>query len=653
MRWLPNQKILRGAPPTRISLESIIERFVSEGAFANPAEVTIEVDPSSSLVPGAVDPIIQDHDLILQWDSDAVGKADIILRFSSPNSPPTFLQFTAEPWAPNWWALMALVVGGIGLFIFGIRNMSDGIQLIAGSSLRRMIAVFTEHRVFAFAVGIITTMLLQSSTVVTVMVIGFVNSQIMTLAQGIGVILGANIGTTATGWILTLDIGKFGLPIAGVSIFFFLFCKREKIRFLAQAAMGLGLVFYGLQVMTNGLAELQELPEFSIWIKMFSADTFLGSVKCALVGCILTIIMQSSAATIGVTMSLVVIGAIEFPTAAALVLGENIGTTLTAQVVAIGSSTNAKRAAAFHAIFNITGVVWVLLVFSSFFLPLVTKIAGVNGSENVVRGVAATHTLFNVTNALIFLPFSKKIARFLTWAIPERVGPRERSCTGLVLRSMETPAFAISRVNSEIQRMASGCRELGQWVQTLVNEGLENDKLANEAFAREKWLDQMQDEVIDFTSEMLSRNLSTDDAELAREQIRIADEIESVSDYFIALLKSDLKLKEENLTIPELIVSEFDQFHHETLDLFDRAMSYYNDSMKNIRYNTQEFYLSSREMVERIKNLRDRFYQLISEEKIDTHVVVAVNAQFNSYRRIWEHLRNIVQALEPRHRKDF
>ena len=228
------------------------------------------------------------------------------------------------------------VLGGLGIFLLGMKNMSEGMQAIAGARLRKMISAVTDNRFMACGVGTFVTSIVQSSSVTTVLVVGFVSAGLMTLAQAIGVIMGANIGTTITGWILALKIGKYGLPILGAAALVFLFSKNERSRFTGMAVMGIGMVFFGLELMSSGFKPMRTMPEFVEWFSAFDASTYFGMWKCVFVGCLLTCIVQSSSATLGITMGLAVNGMIGFETAAALVLGENIGTTVTAVLASIG-----------------------------------------------------------------------------------------------------------------------------------------------------------------------------------------------------------------------------------------------------------------------------------------------------------------------------
>ncbi|MHC4153204.1 MAG: Na/Pi cotransporter family protein [Planctomycetota bacterium] len=252
------------------------------------------------------------------------------------------------------------VIGGLGIFLLGMKNMSEGMQAVAGTRMRKLINAITNNRLIACGVGIAITSLIQSSSVTTVMVVGMVNAGIMNLLQAIGVILGADIGTTITGWILVLQIAKYGLPMMGFSALFYLFSKNERIRYTAMMLLGLGMVFFGLQLMKEGFYPLRNMPDV---------------LRCCLAGTIITAVVQSSSATLGITMGLVGTGVISFETGVALVLGENIGTTITACLASLGASTNAKRAALAHVIIKVIGVAWITAIFP-FYINLVKSIIG-------------------------------------------------------------------------------------------------------------------------------------------------------------------------------------------------------------------------------------------------------------------------------------
>lgn len=645
-KWIPDQKILAGAPPTVISLSDVIGHFQEEGAFGgdgliDPDAVRIAVVQNSKK--DVVTPVIEGDRLRLIWNGTRSDQTSIMLEFDYDGHQ-VYDSFNVEVWKPKYWMMGLVVLGGIGIFIFGMKNLSEGIQRIAGPSLRRMIAMFTEHRVFAFGTGILITILLQSSMVTTLMTIGFVNSQIISLSQAIGVILGANIGTTITSWILTLNIAAYSLPLIGISALFFVFFKNERVKNIAAALMGLGFIFFGLRLMGQGFSSLKELPEFSAFLQAFSAGTFPGLLKCVLAGCVLTVLIQSSAASIGIVMSLTMIGAVEdFPTAVGFILGENIGTTFTAVIASLSTSTNAKRAAAFHALFNVLGVCWVLVLFRPVFIPAVETAARVLKLQLVPFGIPLAHSIFNVTNAFLFLPFTKMFARLLTRVIPDRGKSIPASETGLDPRHIDLPAIAVLQSRLMIERMGERCRKLGETIFRQVQGPLDNEKEIQHSFREEEALDRIQDEVINFTSKILSMNPDSDAAQQAREQLRIADEIESVSDYFISILKSDLKLRNDGLSMPEQMKEGLAKLDQETLVLFKDINRAYGNRVR-ARYFLEQIYSTCRRLTAEIKDLRTGFMTEMEKEHYDPILIVAVNSQLTFYRRIWEHLQNITEA---------
>ncbi len=445
------------------------------------------------------------------------------------------------------------IVGGLGLFLLGMKNMSDGMQAVAGASLRRLIGIVTHNRLLAMMVGAVATCVVQSSSITTVLVVGFVNSGVMELGQAIGVIMGANIGTTITGWILVLKIGKYGLPILGAAAFVYLFSKGDRWRYWAMTVMGVGMVFFGLELMKDACAIIKDTPGFAAWFQTFQADNYLGVLKCAMAGCVLTTLVQSSSATLGITMSLAFQGIISYETAAALVLGENIGTTITAFLASLGATTNARRAAYFHVIFNITGVLWITLIFGPYIEMIqwavygdVTEVVMQGGNQtfpHTAAAIAATHTVFNVTNTLMFLPFLTLFVRLLNRVVPSKPFSESPRLTDLDIRMLETPSLAIEQSRKEIERMGSICSKMLGWLGTLREQDRPDKELADRLKQNEQVLDTVQDELAEYVTGLLAGNIPHAVADEARLQLRMADEYESVSDYITSLDKFDRKLR--------------------------------------------------------------------------------------------------------------
>lgn len=545
------------------------------------------------------------------------------------------------------------LVGGLGIFLLGMKNMSDGMQAVAGNSLRSLIGAVTNNRFLATTVGVLVTCIVQSSSVTTVMVIGFANSGIMDLTQAVGVIMGANIGTTITGWILVLNIGKYGLPLLGFAAFVFLFSRGDRWRTWAMFAMGIGMVFFGLEVMKSACAIIKDLPEFEAWFAKFNADTYFGVLKCAMVGCVLTMAVQSSSATLGITISLATQGIISYPTAAALILGENVGTTITAFLASLGATTNARRAAYFHVIFNVCGVIWITSIFQWYITfvqsmmsvdpATAVQVGGVDTFPYTVAAIAATHSLFNVANTLVFLPLMKPIVRFLEWIVPARPFKEKPRLTDLDVRILETPLLAIEQSRKEILKMGDGCIKMLDWLMELMLDDDPDKKLADRLKQRESILDSVQDEVAAFVTHLLAGNVSRATAEEARRQLRLADEYESISDYVANLDKFDRKLRRDELRFTETHRNDLAELNRHVKEYLVAVHDAFRNQNRHVLNNTLP---TSKRIRNEIKGLRRKHLEELSTGSIPAAVSIAFMAALNAYARVRDHTHNIAETID-------
>ncbi|MBN2302621.1 MAG: Na/Pi cotransporter family protein [Lentisphaerae bacterium] len=541
------------------------------------------------------------------------------------------------------------IAGGLGIFLLGMKNMSEGMQAIAGNRLRRLIAAVTNHRITACGIGTLVTCLVQSSSVTTVMVIGFVSAGFMTLVQAIGVIMGANIGTTITGWILVLKIGKYGLPILGISAFFFLFSKNQRLRYTGMALMGVGMVFYGLDIMSNGFKPMRSMPEFVEWFSKFEAVTYIGMWKCVMVGCILTTIVQSSSATLGITMGLAINGMIGFETAAALVLGENIGTTITAFLASLGQSTDAKRAACSHIVFNIIGVIWITSIFHpylnvvSWVVKNVWGIAPEAGGEQAIKqGIALVHTGFNVVNTLIFLPFVPVLAKLVTYLVRGKPAEETHRLTYLDVRILHSASMAIQESHDEVLRMGSHVMLMMTLLREIITSEKPDQEKVSKLFHREEILDNVQMEVAEFLNKLLSGDVPQEVAIRARMQMRMADEYESLSDYLAALLKLHLKKIKNGIRFTD------EEMRH-ILELHDNVHNYLEMINHALADNNPEVLSKARSQGDAIthmmKESRDEHLHLVGTAKSNPLATLTYTDMLCSYRRLKDHGLNIAEAI--------
>ena len=551
--------------------------------------------------------------------------------------------------------ILMKVVGGLGIFLLGMKHMSEGMQAVAGEGLRRMIGAVTNNRIFACIMGTLVTCIVQSSSVTTVMVVGLVNGSFMTLRQAIGVIMGANIGTTITGWILVLKIGKYGLPILGVAALFYLFSRKDKLRYFAMTIMGIGMVFFGLELMSGGFKPLRAMPEFVEWFHRFQADNYFGVLKCALVGCVLTMVVQSSSATLGITIGLAEAGMIPYSTAAALVLGENIGTTITALLASIGATTNARRAALSHTIFNITGVLWVTAIFG-LYIGFVRIVLGgidfdlvkvVDGNElypHMRAGIAATHSFFNVANTFMFLPLLPLLSKIVTRLIPEKEVKEAPHLSYLNVRMLDAPAIGIQQSQDEIVRMGENTYKMFGWLRGAL-EGKEDPERDKKLFHREEILDVVQKEVVEFLSHMVSGNVPQDIMTQARQHLRMADEYESTSDYVAAILKLLHKLKENGLSISTDGTEGLLGLHDQVVTFLGNVNEAVRTGVGTEEARQKALHTEGKRISRFVKELRESHLQRVQEGTVPPLKSLSYTDILTAYRKIKDHCINIVEAM--------
>lgn len=439
------------------------------------------------------------------------------------------------------------LLGGLGLFLYGMSILSEGLQLIAGERMRRVLAALTDNRFAGLLVGMAVTALLQSSTATTVMVVSFVNAGLMSLLQAIGVIIGANIGTTVTAQLIAFNVARFALPVIGIGVGLRLFGRGETRRQAGQVILGLGLVFFGLAIMKDAFEPLRGNQQFQ-QLFLSIGDNPLFGVVC---GAAMTMLVQSSAATIALTIALATSGLLGYQASLALILGENLGTTLTANLAAIGTSLAARRAALAHLLFNGFGVLIMLLLFPLFTrvvtavspgdpdfvirgLEQVEQLGGAVGDKPfIARHIANAHTLFNVLNALLFLPLVGPLARLTATLLRGRDEAASGHVNRLDLRVLNTPPLALAQSRSEVFRMVGITREMVQESVLLVQE--QDLRRVGEIRSREETLDRLHRDISNFLVALSQQSIT---AEISREVaglMHISADLERIGDHCMEL----------------------------------------------------------------------------------------------------------------------
>lgn len=534
------------------------------------------------------------------------------------------------------------VLGGLGIFLFGMDSMSSGMQKLAGQRLKKILALLTTNRVVAILMGMFVTMLVQSSSVSTVMTIGFVNASLLTLKQALGVIFGANIGTTITGWILVLNIGKYGLPMVGAGAILYMFLKGEKAKTRALTFMGLGMIFLGLQLMSNGLKPVRSMPEFVRLFSLFSADTYFGVLKVAFIGALITAIVQSSSATLGITITLAVQGLIDYPTAVALVLGENVGTTITAFLATLNANANAKRAAYAHTIINTIGVIWVTAIFP-YYLDFLSNFG--NPETNITMSIATAHTMFNVSNVIIFTPFIGFLADFLTKLIKDDEKTSEK-ITHIDDLMLKTPSVVVGQTKTEVLNMGKNISEM---FSTLKNIYQTNKSISEDEVKRmrkiEDDLDIYQKEITTANFIILNNKNITDNLKLdTKNNLEVCDEYETISDYLMRIINSLKKLQDNNIPLTEEEKNTLSAMNNDTEELFRNINTAYATKNKEMMLRSIG---KANAITENYRVAKDK--HLINAGCHETPIAMLTTSYMdtlNYYRRVRDHIYNIIEGFE-------
>ena len=457
------------------------------------------------------------------------------------------------------------LMGGLGLFLYGMNLMGDGLQKSAGAKLKRIIELLTSNVIMGVLVGALVTAIIQSSSATTVMVVGFVNAGIMTLPQAIGVIMGANIGTTITAQIVSLDISGLAPMALGIGIVLYLFAKKSTTKHLAEILIGFGILFTGMDFMKDAVKPLREFSGFTNALVSFGNQPILG----ILLGFGITAIVQSSSASMGMLLALASEGLIPLSSALPILYGENIGTCVTSLISSIGASKNARRAATMHLVFNIIGTLLFMLVLTKPITMLVTHL----DPNDVSRQIANSHTLFNVINVLLLLPFSKLIVKLTMKFVPEKEDEVEDSKLVKFIddRMITTPSIALSNTVKETLRMGNKAKES---LQNAKNGLLEkSESKINSVIEDEKKINEIQKTILDYLLKLSKTNLSDNEIEVTDRLFNTINDIERVGDHAenIAELAQDILSN-------DLVVSK--DGSEELIAMFDKVIKTYEYSLK-------------------------------------------------------------------------
>ncbi len=551
------------------------------------------------------------------------------------------------------------LIGALGFFIFGMKIMSDGIQKVAGSKMRSILSKMTSNRFLGITTGFLITALLQSSSATTVMIVSFVNAGLLSLVESIGVIMGANIGTTITAWLISIlgfkvKISSIALPIIAIG-FPMMFASKANIRSWAEVFIGFALLFMGLDELKNSVPDLKQNPEFLSFLANYADMGYLSTIIFIGVGTILTLVVQSSSAAMALTLVMCYEGYIPFELAAAMVLGENIGTTITANLAAMVGNVHAKRSARAHFIFNIFGVIWMIIALPFFvetidnYMVLNMQLSPLNiigESVAIPIGLSIFHTTFNIINVLLMVGFIPLISSIVIKMQPSKGEldeefHLEHIGTGL----MSTTELSIVKANKEVVKFGERVQKLFSFMPALLEET--NSKKIQDKLSRikkyEDITDRMEVEIADYLAKASQGELSDSASIKVRSMISIINDMERIGDICYQMSIEISRKKEQNVNfLPEMKI-QLD-------DMIGAVNDTLNIMQKNLKTNYSQVTIDKADRLEITVNtmrnkIRKNYLQRVEKGEVKIQAGMIYINLIHSLEKIGDHVFNITEAI--------
>lgn len=534
------------------------------------------------------------------------------------------------------------LLGGLALFLYGMQMMSNGLEAAAGNKMKKILEKLTSNRFLGVLVGAGITAAIQSSSATTVMVVGFVNSGMMTLRQAVWIIMGANIGTTITGQLIALDIGVLAPLIAFVGVACTVFVKKEKVQYYGMIVAGLGILFIGMDMMSAAMMPLRESPAF---IKMISS--FSNPVLGILAGAIFTAIIQSSSASVGILQALAMGGILNLGQAVYVLFGQNIGTCITAVIASIGTSRNAKRTTIIHLSFNVIGTIIFLIV--CMFTPLTDLVASWTPT-NVSAQIANMHTLFNVVTTIILLPFGFKLVKLAQRILPEHKEDfkyiqhlefihKENLGKDNQNRQIGASAIILNDIRSELGRMM-------EMVQQNIREGFDcvltgNTSELAEVVSREEYIDYLNTEISKYISKVMVRERNAQDAETMSILFKVCGNLERIGDHAMNIGEYTNRIQENDIHFSSQELGEIAGMQKVCLEGMV-SLSQVEENLQNKVEMVQHY---EQKIDDMRKEYRNNQLQRMKDGKCSDEASIIYSEMLTDFERIGDHMLNIAQEM--------
>lgn len=463
------------------------------------------------------------------------------------------------------------MAGGLGLFLFGIRTMGDGLENAAGAKLKRMLEVLTGNRFLAVLVGFVVTAIIQSSTATTVMVVGFVNAGMMSLAQAVGVIMGANIGTTVTSLLIALNFSSVAAAAVLVGVILMLASKKTVVKNLGAIFTGFGLLFLGIDMMSDSMAPLRESAGFMNFIVTVS-ESPLRPLFGIILGIVMTAVLQSSSASVGVLQTLAMQGLVPLKFSVFVLFGQNIGTCLTALFSTVGAKKNSKRAAVIHLLFNLIGTgIFILIALLAPYVEWIEKL-----SPDPMAQIAISHIVFNIVSTVVMFPFAKVLVKLSCLLVPGKDDSEsEMHCKFIDDRLLNTPPFAVMQVSKEVARMAKLARDNFETsAHALINR---SDKDLDKVMENEEIINYLNHHITSYLVKLNALDITDSDSDYIARVFHAINDIERVGDHAINLAEAAQHNIGEGFKFSDPAREELNQLCGSVVTLLERSMAAFDN----------------------------------------------------------------------------
>lgn len=529
------------------------------------------------------------------------------------------------------------LAGGVGMFLYGIKIMGEGLELAAGNKLKKLLEKITSNKVIAVLVGFTVTALIQSSAATTVMVVGFVNTGLMQLSQAVGVIMGANIGTTMTSVLISLNLSDFAPIFVFIGVALFIFSKKKMVKFIGQVITGFGLLFLGIHTMSSSMAPLKDSETFQNLI-LKASNPIYGIV----IGFIVTTVMQSSSASIGVLQSMAIQGIVPIQFSAFVLYGQEIGSCVPTLVSAIGTKTNSKRAAVIHLLFNIFGAgMFIAITCLTPYTSWIEKI-----TDNQVVQISIMHILFKLVNTLVLLPFSNYLVKLACKIVPEKEGaPNELTLEYLDDHILTTPPIAVLQAGRETLRMANLARNN---LSIAANMLLKNDlKNFDEVMQTEELINFLNHKITHYLVKINALEISREDAKYIGRLFHVVNDIERIGDHAQNIAEAAQSEYDEKIVLTETAKGEMKHMLETVLNLLDESIA---------SFEAQELDVSKAKQIEALEDETDALkdaYQMSHIERLNNGEcemqagMLFINTLID-FERVGDHAENIAWAVKQK-----